>query len=363
MDRRADLGLPRHQVFATRDAEEARAFLGVRGFLLEIPPREATDLHMQLDSVFLPGLCFTRLQYGAAAEIRTSQEYDDYRFVAPLRGRLCGIIANDDVVCRPGAAMLVSPTLYNLLRVERDTAGLNMLLSGFVLRRHLAALLGEELKAPLEFAGSLSLGEGSGRSLVCFVRLAMADLNRPESILLEPMTSRSFREFVTTALLLHQRHNYSEALRRLERPVTPRDVKRAIEYMQANLDAAIGLTEIVAASGVPGRTLLQHFRDFKGTSPMRYLQGARYEKVREALRHGEPEEGVTEIAAKWGFSHMGRFSVEYRRRFGESPSATLRARVMHHAPSMSRRSLGACEANDRNQSPDRAAGAIIRKSQ
>jgi hypothetical protein len=30
--------------------------------------------------------------------------------------------------------MLVSPTLDNLLHVERDTAGLNILLSGFLLR-------------------------------------------------------------------------------------------------------------------------------------------------------------------------------------------------------------------------------------
>jgi len=323
---RAALPLQRHQIFVTRDAEEARAYLGVRGFQLDIPPRDAADFDMQLNSVFLPGLYIAQLKYGAAAKIRTSQNYDDYRFMTPLRGRLCGSIANDDISCRPGTAMLVSPTLDSLLRVERNTAGLNILLSGFVLRRQLAALLGEALKAPLEFATPLSLREGHGRSLVRFARLAMTDLERPNSTLLEPITARSFREFVTSALLLHQPHNYRERLQRLERPTAPRDVKRAVEYMRANLDAAIGLPEIVAASGVPGRTLLQHFRDFKGSSPMRYLRTARYEKVREALHRAEPEEGITEVAAKWGFTHMGRFSVEYRKRFGESPSETLRRR-------------------------------------
>ncbi|MBV9201907.1 MAG: helix-turn-helix transcriptional regulator [Alphaproteobacteria bacterium] len=127
-------------------------------------------------------------------------------------------------------------------------------------------------------------------------------------------------------LLLHQPHNYTEALRRLERPIMPRDVKRATDYIEANLDTAIGLPEIVAACGVPGRTLIKHFRDFKGTSPMRYMRTARYQKVREALSRAEPEESVGDIAAKWGFSHMGRFSVEYRRRFGETPSETLRRR-------------------------------------
>ena len=59
---------------------------------------------------------------------------------------------------------------------------------------------------------------------------------------------------------------------------------------------------------------------------MRYMRTARYQKVREALSRAEPEESVGDIAAKWGFSHMGRFSVEYRRRFGETPSETLRRR-------------------------------------
>lgn len=29
------------------------------------------------------------------------------------------------------------------------------------------------------------------------------------------------------------------------------------------------------------------------------------------------------IAARWGFTHFGRFSKLYRDRFGESPSVTL----------------------------------------
>jgi hypothetical protein len=88
VERRTALPLQRRQIFATQDAEEARVFLGARGFLLDIPPCEATDLDMQLKSVFLPGLLFTRLKYGAAVQIRTTENYEDYRFVAPLRGRL-----------------------------------------------------------------------------------------------------------------------------------------------------------------------------------------------------------------------------------------------------------------------------------
>jgi transcriptional regulator GlxA family with amidase domain len=83
------------------------------------------------------------------------------------------------------------------------------------------------------------------------------------------------------------------------------------------------LTDIVVASGVPGRTLFKHFRDFKGMSPMKYLRNARYTRIRDELMRADPDASVTEVALRWGVSHMGRFSVEYRRRFGESPSHTL----------------------------------------
>jgi AraC-like DNA-binding protein len=47
---------------------------------------------------------------------------------------------------------------------------------------------------------------------------------------------------------------------------------------------------------------------------------------RRRLHHAGPRETrVTDIAAGFGFWSFGRFSPEYRRQFGESPSATLRA--------------------------------------
>ena len=33
---------------------------------------------------------------------------------------------------------------------------------------------------------------------------------------------------------------------------------------------------------------------------------------------------VAALAARWGFTHLGRFAMEYRRRYGHYPSQTLR---------------------------------------
>jgi AraC-like DNA-binding protein len=43
------------------------------------------------------------------------------------------------------------------------------------------------------------------------------------------------------------------------------------------------------------------------------------------LRRAVPEETVGQIAMRNGLVHLGRFSVSYRKVFGESPSETIRA--------------------------------------
>jgi AraC family ethanolamine operon transcriptional activator len=49
----------------------------------------------------------------------------------------------------------------------------------------------------------------------------------------------------------------------------------------------------------------------------------RLNKVRRALRAADAATTVTEAAMRFGFFHLGRFSAQYHRLFGERPSDTL----------------------------------------
>lgn len=106
--------------------------------------------------------------------------------------------------------------------------------------------------------------------------------------------------------------------------VVPHDVKKSIEHMRARMDQKVTITDLVGASGVPERTLHKHFRAFVGLSPLGYLRRMRLAAVREELLAAAENSSVTGIAARYGFSHLGRFSTQYRRCFGEPPSSTLR---------------------------------------
>jgi methylphosphotriester-DNA--protein-cysteine methyltransferase len=86
----------------------------------------------------------------------------------------------------------------------------------------------------------------------------------------------------------------------------------------------LALADICAPTGVCDRTLRAICQEYFGMGPMRYLWLKRMQQVRSALMQAPRTAYVTTIALDHGFDEFGRFSVEYRRLFGESPSVTLR---------------------------------------
>jgi transcriptional regulator GlxA family with amidase domain len=79
---------------------------------------------------------------------------------------------------------------------------------------------------------------------------------------------------------------------------------------------------------VSERTLRNAFNEIHGVPPCRHLRMLRLRHVRKVLLAADRElTTVTNVATAWGFSELGRFSVEYRRAFGESPSQTLNGRI------------------------------------
>jgi transcriptional regulator GlxA family with amidase domain len=77
-------------------------------------------------------------------------------------------------------------------------------------------------------------------------------------------------------------------------------------------------------AGVSSRSLFTGFRRYRNTSPMTYLKEIRLRRVNEELqRLSSGSDTVTAVAFRWGFSHLGHFTTDYKRRFGESPSETL----------------------------------------
>jgi AraC-like DNA-binding protein len=101
-------------------------------------------------------------------------------------------------------------------------------------------------------------------------------------------------------------------------------VRRAERYLEEAGGRPVPVAELCRAAGTSRRSLEYVFQAVYGVSPLRYMQARRLAHARRLLREGPPERGEVKRAAyEAGFTEMGRFSVYYRRFFGESPSATL----------------------------------------
>src|SRR5262249_48384069 len=103
----------------------------------------------------------------------------------------------------------------------------------------------------------------------------------------------------------------------------PHDLKKAIDFIRRDVGRRISVPDLAAHCGVPERTLRKHFHTFMGVSPREFWRRCRLAAVREDLLKGTDGSSVTDAAAQFGFTHFGRFSQQYRRCFGETPSATL----------------------------------------
>jgi AraC-like DNA-binding protein len=96
------------------------------------------------------------------------------------------------------------------------------------------------------------------------------------------------------------------------------------DFVRANDNRPLYLTEICAAVGASGRVLRMCCQEHLGMGPVRYLWLRRMHLARRALKEADPRTAtVARIAMDYGFWELGRFAVRYRELFGESPSASI----------------------------------------
>jgi AraC-like DNA-binding protein len=99
----------------------------------------------------------------------------------------------------------------------------------------------------------------------------------------------------------------------------------AVDFVRAHYALPLTSEDIGRAATVGVRSLQLAFRGSLGTSIRQYLTMCRLEDVRRRLSIRNFSSTVTDAAYLAGFTHLGEFGVQYRARFGETPSATLRA--------------------------------------
>ena len=99
----------------------------------------------------------------------------------------------------------------------------------------------------------------------------------------------------------------------------------ACEYIEINLYRKIMMLELKQHTKCSERSLQLIFKKCLNKSPFEYIEEQRLLKAYELIKQHKQSKKTTDIAREVGFRHSGRFSVNFKRRFGIHPSVLARS--------------------------------------
>ena len=307
------------------DGEEAQSFLSKSYVPLRVASTR-TPVDFETFAVHCDGMGFSTATSRSGIQLAFDAPFDGYGMSIPLSGKLSvGTGHRVPTTSRAdGGLMMDSRTVESAL-FSAHSAWHRITASTEALHRHLTSLTEQPVHHRLQFVPHFRTDQGTSRLILGLSQALIEGMRGDAPLLSAPAAVVSLKETVLSVFIEGMRHSHSELLGRRVALPAPRHVKRAIEFMHANLLKPLQLEDIAQASQTSARSLQSAFRQFRGTTPMEHLRRLRLEGARSELKQGLPGTTVAEVAYRWGFAHHGLFSSRYARLFGESPSTTLRA--------------------------------------
>jgi AraC-like DNA-binding protein len=102
-------------------------------------------------------------------------------------------------------------------------------------------------------------------------------------------------------------------------------IQLSVEYIKNNLSSKITIEDLTKITGYSERSLQLVFKKELNQSPIGYLEAERLEKAKALIQMHKQSKKISEIARDVGLIHLGRFSINFKRRFGISPSLLAKA--------------------------------------
>jgi AraC family ethanolamine operon transcriptional activator len=101
-------------------------------------------------------------------------------------------------------------------------------------------------------------------------------------------------------------------------------IRRTEDYVAHLTEQPLRIGLLCRAIDVRERTLREAFYKVTDTSPLAYLKTQQLNRVHRVLCDVDPDEVlIKQVAVANGFTHLGQFSRDFKRLFGELPSETL----------------------------------------
>lgn len=313
--------LQKFPVVSTRNPEEMghalRTVYGAVGF--NVVTREGFEGRgnfIQLSNVSL-GFC----AYGSHVTV-DFPEADYARQQIALRGHAATRIGGKAVEIDRRRSCITSPGQSATLDFGESYEQFVLRISRKGLMRKLGAILGAEPGGRLEFEQTSAQDTPEAQNLLQVVSFLARQLEAAPAEL-SPLVQTELEQVVLVAFLCANRHTFSDLLARDGRDAAPWKVKQVEEYIEANWDRPITVERLAEITGVGARAIFAAFSRSRGYTPMAFAKAVRLTHAKDMLTQSDDSTSVTAVAFRCGFSNLGHFAKDYRRKFGELPSETL----------------------------------------
>jgi AraC-like DNA-binding protein len=241
-------------------------------------------------------------------------------------GHIAGVCEGVGGQAAAGEITMVSQPDLPYEAHAQDVTLISVLLDPELVRRAAMGPSCEHNEAPLRFLAFQPVNATAARLWQDTVSYAMSGVLSDDTVVTPPVISHvsQLLAAITLATFPNTASNVPTSVPGddADHPVL---LRYAVEYMKRNVTNDIALNDIAQAVHISPRAVQYMFRRHLDTTPLQFLRRLRLNGAHQELRAADRTHAtVTQIAAKWGFAHTGRFAVMYREVYGRSPHSTLR---------------------------------------
>lgn len=304
----------------------------VSRFMEEVPEwakkltfeRVSERFHIHTDGVILGSLWISTSSTETGYVVkRLHADVQRFRVYFIERGTYKVTLANDTShILEAGQAYFVEDAGRCKFEAAAETSVMILVAPAAVFRRLLPAGVGDPVTDLRRLAPILPHGHPIGRVIRDTARILQAPTEERSPFEASPSTAAMYKDVLLRTLI--QEWPRTDACVVATRRATSAYMRRALQWIDANLSTKIVVDDLAKAAGTSPRTLQKLFQDDLGTSPIRYVIKVRLKRLHDALLDVDNSETISTIASRYGLGPKSDFERHYKSKFGRTPSETRR---------------------------------------
>ncbi|OMB95470.1 AraC family transcriptional regulator [Mycobacterium colombiense] len=274
----------------------------------------------------------SEIAVGSDLPMDGGQVCGSYRVIVVQAGHTEVEHSGRTVIGGPGSAAVFAPEGLGKGQWDAGSRIICLKIDRFAVDDALSDALGRQVTSQVDFTPLMPTDAAPTQSWINMLVSFKEQFFRPHSVLNQPLAGLPFVDGLVRGFLLAAEHPHLDALTGGDRLAAPRAIRNAIEMIEEEAHLPLTLSSIATRSHISVRTLQLGFQRHLGTSPMAYLREVRLRRAHETLLRSDPSmDTVASVAYRWGFSNLGRFAAAHAARYRETPTETLRRRVVQRS--------------------------------